>query len=256
MLMRNNGGMIYLQCITFQRKNKRYLTSMKSKYAVSKLSITTPNVLERFSRLRPFNKILLGAGYKKDADGYVVIPTISYLDEKKRQYVQHLEFTDYSTGKSYPNDDLLDSSLYWKPLSLMLEDYSTHKEVKSGGDVVGLLPRLRVKIGKNLVKFVGKETANLDAANAIGMENNYTVYDNLADRIMGIRPRDSYKFGISRSNLISLQKKIRENKGMPKLHKNTLEKLKRVFSGAISENSRNDNRKDADHMITKEVIMK
>lgn len=28
---------------------------------MSKLSITTPNVLERFSNLRPFNKILIGA---------------------------------------------------------------------------------------------------------------------------------------------------------------------------------------------------
>jgi len=32
---------------------------------------------------------------------------------------------------------------------------------------------------------------------------------------------DSHKFGISRSNLISLQKKIREN-GVLKLHKKTI----------------------------------
>ena len=45
-----------------------------------------------------------------------------------------------------------------------------------------------------------------------------TVYDNLEKKILDIRPRDSYRFGISRSNLISLQKKIREN-GVLKLHK-------------------------------------
>lgn len=106
-----------------------------------------------------------------------------------------------------------------------------------------------------MVKFVGKETANLDAANTIGIEDNYTVYDNLVDKILDIRPRDSYRVGISRSNLISLQKKIREN-GMLRLQKNTLEKLKRIFSDAIPENSRNENRKGADHMIAKEVIMK
>ena len=84
---------------------------------------------------------------KKDRDGNVVIPTISYFDSKKRQYVQHMGFVDYSTRKKYPNDDSLDASLYWKPLSLMLEDYSSHKEVKSGDDV-GLLPRLRMKLAK------------------------------------------------------------------------------------------------------------
>ena len=183
----------------------------------------------RFYRLQPFNKILIGAGYKKNEDGNVVIPTTSYLDEKKRQYIQHMEFTDYSTGKNYPNDDSLDTSLYWKSLSLVLEDYSSHREVKSGGDV-GLLPRLRMKINKNTVKFVGKETANLDAANEMGIANddNYTIYDNLADKILDIRPRDSYKFGISRSNLISLQKKIREN-GIAKLHKKTIDKITRCM---------------------------
>ena len=209
----------------FPEKKQDIFDKYENKYAVSKLSITTPNVLKRFSRLRPFNKILLGAGYKKDADGNVVIPTTSYLDEKKRQYVQHMKFTDYITGKSYPNDDSLDSSLYWKPLSLVLEDYSSHKEAKSGGDV-GLLPRLRMKISKNTVKFVGKETANLDVTNTMGIAGNEdcTVYDNLADKILDIRPRDSYKFGISRSNLISLQKKIRQN-GVFRLQKTTFQKI-------------------------------
>ena len=207
----------------FPERKQEILDIYENKHAVSKLSITTPNVLERFYRLGPFNKILVGAGYKKDADGNVVIPTVPYLDEKKRQYVQHMEFADYPTGKSYPNDDSLESSLYWKPLSMVLDDYSSHKEPKSGGGV-GLLPRLRIKIKKNLVKFVGKETANLDAANTTGIKDNYTVYDNLAEKILEIRPRDSYRFGISRSNLLSLQRKIRKN-GVPRLHKQTIQKI-------------------------------
>ena len=240
----------------FPEKKQETLDKYEKKYAVSKLSITTPNVLERFSRLRPFNKILLGAGYKKDTDGNVVIPATSYHDEKKRQHVQHMEFADYSTGKSYPNDDSLDTSLYWKPLSLVLDDYSSHKEAKSGGDV-GLLPRLRMKIGKNTIKFVGKETANLDAANMMGIaeNDNCTVYDNLADKILDIRPRDSYRFGISRSNLISLQKKIRKN-GITKLQKKTIEKLKNAFSDAVSENLPDCNRNDTGKMIAKGVIMR
>ena len=74
--------------------------------------------------------------------------------------------------------------------------------------------------------------ANLDASNILGVSEDsesYTVYDNLEEKILEIRPKDSHKFGISRSNLISLQKKIREN-GVLKLHKKTIEK---IMSGSI-----------------------
>jgi len=89
-----------------------------------------------------------------------------------------------------------------------------------------------MKIGKNQIKYVGKEMANLDASNILGVtedSDSCTVYDNLEKKILEIRPRDSHKFGISRSNLILLQKKIRE-KGVLKLHKRTIEK---IISGSI-----------------------
>ena len=44
--------------------------------------------------------------------------------------------------------------------------------------------------------------------------------------------------------------------GMAKLHKKTIEKLKRVFSGAVSENLPECDRNDTGKMIVKEVIMK
>jgi len=50
-----------------------------------------------------------------------------------------------------------------------LDDYADHKETKSGGDIVGLLPRLRMKIDRNLIKYVGKEVSNLDASNVLGV---------------------------------------------------------------------------------------
>ena len=239
----------------YHPENKQeILGKYDSRYAVSKMSITTPNVLKRFSNLRPFDKILVGTGYNIDKKGNAIVPALPYLDARKREYVQFMPFTNYSTGERF-SDSTGDTLPYWKPLSKTLDDYADHNEAKSGGDIVGLLPRLRIKISKNTIKFVGKEVVNLDAANTIGIEDNYTTYDNLADKILGIRLRDSYKIGISRSNLISLQKKIREN-GMAKLHKKTIEKLKRVFSGAVSENSRNENRNDTGKMIAKEVITK
>ena len=84
------------------------------------------------------------------------------------------------------------------------------------------------------IKYVGKEVANLDASNVLGVtgdSDSCTVYDNLEEKILQIRPKDSYKFGISRSNLISLQKKIRNKTvGVLKLHKKTIEK---IISGSI-----------------------
>ena len=212
----------------FPEKKQEILGKYDTKYAVSKMSITTPNVLKRFPNLRPFNRILIGAGYKTDENGNVVIPTLAYLDARNRECIQYMPFTNYTTGERFP--DSADVIPYWKPLSETLDDYADHKEAKSGGDV-GLLPRLRMKVDKNQIKYVGKDVTNLDASNILGVTENSgcTVYDNLEERILEIRPRDSHKFGISRSNLISLQKKVRE-KGVLKLHRKTIEK---IISGSI-----------------------
>ncbi len=67
------------------------------------MSITTPNVLKRFSNLRPFNKILIGTGYKTDDNGNVIIPTLPYLDGTQRECIQYMPFTNYITGEKFPD---------------------------------------------------------------------------------------------------------------------------------------------------------
>jgi len=142
-------------------------------------------------------------------------------------------------------------------LSETLDDYADHKETKSGGNV-GLLPRLRMKIDRNQIKYVGKEVANLDVSNILGVTQGAgcTVYDNLEEKILEIRPRDSHRFGMSRSNLIAIQKKIRSNDSQVKLQKGTIKKLQKAFSDVVSGNFRKDNRNDRETMIEQEVIMK
>ena len=214
----------------FPENKQEILHKYDSKYAVSEMNITTPNVLKRFCNLRPFDKILVGAGHKTDDNGNVVIPTLPCLDVKQTECIQYMPFTNYSTGEKFP--DSVDTVPYWKPLSETLDDSVCHKEAKSGGDA-GLLPRLRMKIDKNMVKHVGKEVSNLDAANVLGVSeysDGCAIYDNLEEKILGIRPRDSYKFGLSRSNLISLQKRIRENVVL-KLHQKTMQK---IIAGSIA----------------------
>ena len=88
-------------------------------------------MLKRFSKLRPFNKILVGAGCKTDENGNVVIPTLPYLDAKNRECIQYMPFTNYATGEKFP--DSANAIPYWKPLSEVLDDHANHKETKSGG---------------------------------------------------------------------------------------------------------------------------
>ena len=63
------------------------LDKYENRHAVSEMSITTSNVLKRFPNLRPFNKILVDAGCETDENGNVVIPTLPYLDAKKRECI-------------------------------------------------------------------------------------------------------------------------------------------------------------------------
>jgi len=62
--------------------------------------------------------------------------------------------------------------------------------------------------------------------------------------------------GISRSNLIVIQKRIRSKDSQVKLQKGTIEKLQKAFSDIVSGNFRNDDRNDSETMIEPEVIMK
>ena len=76
--------------------------------------------------------------------------------------------------------------------------------------------------------MIGKETPNIDETNAVGVgssdDSQYVTYDNITKKILCIRPKDAWKVGISRSNLLCMQKKIREN-GIAKLHKKTIERI-------------------------------
>ena len=113
-----------------------------------------------------------------------------------------------------------------------------------------------MKIDRNLIKYIGKEVANLDASNILGVtqDESCTVYDNLEEKILQIRPKDSYKFGISRSNLMAIQKRIRSKDSQVKLQKGTLKRLQKAFSDVVSGNFRIDNRIDSSfHRIDKNI---
>ena len=183
------------------------------KYSISKLVITTPQILDKLShtrKIRPFNRILIGTANRVDPDtGRHIIPMIPFLSENKQNQAPFMPFADYNSGKKYP-DDSLESQFYWKPLTETFVDYSSHPESKSSGNT-GHLKRLKIRIDKSSINHIGKESSNFDESNQTGISlEPYTRYENLAEKILNIRPKDAWKIGMSRSNMMLLQKKVKQ----------------------------------------------
>jgi len=204
-----------------------FTTEYDNEHSISKLVITTPQILGRLSHtkeIKPFNRILIGAANRVDPDtGRHIIPMVPFLSNNKQNQAPFMPFVDYNSGKKYP-DDSLESQFYWKTLSETFEDYCNHPESKSSGNI-GHLKRLKIKISKSSINYIGKESNNLDESNTTGIDSeSYTRYENIAEKILDIRPKDAWKIGISRSNLISLQNKVNQNKSIG-LHHETRQKI-------------------------------
>lgn len=202
------------------------ITEYDDKHSMSKLVITAPQMLDRLShtrKIKPFNRILIGTANRVDPDtGRHIIPMITFLSENRHNQAPFMSFADYNSGKRYPDDSL--ESQFWKSLSETFADYSSHPESKLSGDT-GVLKRLKIRINKSSIQYIGKESNNLDETNQTGISSeSYTKYDNIAEKILDIRPKDAWRIGISKSNLILLQQKIREDTAV-KLHKKTIEKI-------------------------------
>jgi hypothetical protein len=87
------------------------LEEIKNKYEnnviVAQLSITSPRILKRFDsfntnntkrRIKPFNFINVGIGYRKDnVSNNAIIPAIPFTKDTKT--VKYMPFVDYKTGK-------------------------------------------------------------------------------------------------------------------------------------------------------------
>ncbi len=113
----------------------------------------------------------------------------------------------------------------------MFLDYINHPEPKLKGDV-GFLKRLFLSIQKSSVHYIGKESNEIEESKVLGVsDENYTEYQDIESKILQIKPAQAFKLGISRTNLITLKKKIR-NKIPIRLQARTSAKISR-YSGPI-----------------------
>ena len=204
-----------------------FTTEYDNKYSMSKLVITTPQILDKLShskKIKPFNRILVGTANRVDQDtGRHIIPMVPFLRDNKQNQASFMPFVDYNSGKKYPENSL-ESQFYWKSLDETFADYCNHPESKSSGDT-GNLKRLKIRINKSSINYIGKESNNLDEANTTGIHSEpYTRYENIAEKILHIRPKDAWKIGISRSNLMALQNKVNSNKSIG-FHHETRQKI-------------------------------
>lgn len=203
------------------------VTEYDDKYAMSKLVVTSPNLLDKLSHtknLKPFDKVIIGTANRVNPDtGRHIIPMVPFLSDKKQSQAPFLPFADYNLGKRYP-DDSMESQFYWKTLDDAFTNYCNHPESKSSGNA-GLLKRLKIRISKESINHIGKESNNLEDSNITGIDSeSYVQYHDIAEKILSIRPRDSWRIRISRSNLMLLQRKISENHHV-NLHNSTLHKI-------------------------------
>jgi hypothetical protein len=78
-----------------------------------------------------------------------------------------MPFVDYKPGKVYAEN----TEFYWKPLSVVLKDYTKHIEAKFDDDL-GYLRRKHLKFSKESIIYIGKESNQLELAEIFGLERD------------------------------------------------------------------------------------
>lgn len=221
-----------------ERKDE-IVSKYKNRPAIYTLRISTYPIAERFSPLsngksysdsiKPFNFFNIGIAKQKDPEtGEPVILMIPKVDPSKYTLVPYMKFIDHKTGKVYPHEGSLDTKEYWKMLDEVFEDYISHLEAKSDGDV-GVLERKHLEFDKNSIKYIGKEANNLEFSMVRGVfAEDVNEYVNnpkrVSDIISELTLEKALEIGIDRREFYRLKKKQKNNTPVI-LRKTTLRKL-------------------------------
>ena len=192
-----------------------------NKYAIQKLGISTPTVLNRirefnegkdyYSQINPSNFCIVGfSNMVNDDTGEQIKPFAPF-----QKFVKDAVFDDFIDYNS-KNSKKLRGKEYWKSFWDTFEEYFRHKESKFDGDV-GVLERKHVIVTE--IKHIGKESNSL--AEPFGLdEYSYEYYDDpervgreFRDNVGGIldlEPKDVREGGIIRTTLWIEKEKIKK----------------------------------------------
>ena len=103
---------------------------------------------------------------------------------------------------------------YWYTLENVLTQYVRHNDNKFDYDNEGIAHRKHIIADR--IRYIGKETNNLDETQITGIEEtDYLEYDNLRefyDWVLTLRPRDVRDEGISERELKRKKAKVKSGK--------------------------------------------
>ena len=158
-------------------------------------------------QIRPFNFMLIGSE-KKD-----IIPCLPH--RKDFNSIKYEKFVDYKSNTSF--DKLpLPSTEYWYTLDDVLTQYVMHNDNKFDSDNEGISHRKHIIA--DWIRYIGKETNNLDKTQITGIDaNDYLEYNNLMEFynwILSLKPGDVKDKGISDRGLRNVKQKIRNGNGL------------------------------------------
>ncbi|WP_342304966.1 hypothetical protein [Methanolobus sp. ZRKC5] len=181
-----------------------------SLYAISSLTISTANVLNRFKRInegqswskqiKPFNFCLVGFQCIKE-DGEL-IKLLAPFSKDPQKIVYEL-FLDYNTGEGKQGPH------YFKPLNRTILQYADHPGYKYEGDI-GQMKRRHIYADS--VVLIGKEANNVDEQSLeIGQAQVFLNKHEIMDKIMQLDVEMGRKVGIAyRGTLKRIQDKIKQ----------------------------------------------
>ncbi|AFV22388.1 DNA-directed DNA polymerase B [Methanolobus psychrophilus R15] len=179
-------------------------------YAISRLTVSTPNVWSRFKTLnkgkvweeqiKPSNFYLVGFQTTEE-NGKAVKPLAPFTTDYQK--IVHEPFIDYGTG------EIKHGSHHFKQLSRTIIEYANHSESKFYGDI-GVLERKHVKADS--VILIGKEANNIDEqALDVKKAQEFINKQEIMKRILNMSQTEAEAQGISRSRFQGIKQRIRDN---------------------------------------------
>ncbi|WP_393970852.1 hypothetical protein OXIME_001093 [Oxyplasma meridianum] len=163
-----------------------------------------------------------------------VIPCLPY--SKDIYGIQYNEFIDHKSDMSSKELEL-PTIAYWKSLDSVLIQYVKHNDNKFDY-IEGIAQRKHIYLNK--IRYIGKESNNLDETEIFGIDNDlYTEYENsekFMEWILSLRPRDVKEHGISQQTLYNIKKQIQNNKNRER-HSKVYNKLLKIYKELNKTNS-------------------
>lgn len=201
-------------------QRERILQKYDEKAVITKMSVTTKDLLTRFKninndkngkelsldkRIKPFNFFLIGYATVTIKRGRTIIPVKPMTPFRNNpQEAINESFINYYTG------EVMQGAQYWKRLSEVFQEYINHNEAKFTEETAtGILNRRHLT--PKGITYIGKEANKVETYMLDGWPvNQYQDDTMLREYILQLTPKNALKIGIKyRSTLRKIKERAR-----------------------------------------------